>query len=205
MINKLINLANYLDESGFKKEADRVDAIIKKSSCEGQERAWRSKWDEWHLTNQEAKARLCGEDETNFKTSICVSLIKKNNKLHNEVEALESEYKACYESNPPANSSCAREIANYNIIQKQHDDLVTRHDECLADNKEKSAYFTACKPIQIKIDKINPRLCNALLKARGACGCAPKNGWQKCKGRSDGGRFELPGTWKECREQSEGG
>jgi len=28
MINKLINLANYLDESGFKKEADRVDVII---------------------------------------------------------------------------------------------------------------------------------------------------------------------------------
>tara|TARA_R110002020_G_scaffold50716_2_gene143063 strand:+ start:10363 stop:11961 length:1599 start_codon:yes stop_codon:yes gene_type:complete len=30
MINKLINLANSLDESGFKKEADRVDALIKK-------------------------------------------------------------------------------------------------------------------------------------------------------------------------------
>jgi hypothetical protein len=29
MINKLINLANYLDESSFKKEADQVDGIIK--------------------------------------------------------------------------------------------------------------------------------------------------------------------------------
>ena len=32
MINKLINLANYLDESGFKKEADRVDLLIKRAS-----------------------------------------------------------------------------------------------------------------------------------------------------------------------------
>jgi len=32
MINELINLANYLDESGFKKEADQIDAIIKKHS-----------------------------------------------------------------------------------------------------------------------------------------------------------------------------
>jgi hypothetical protein len=31
MIDKLINLANYLDESGFKKEADRVDLLIRKS------------------------------------------------------------------------------------------------------------------------------------------------------------------------------
>ena len=30
MLNELINLANYLDESGFKKEADRVDVIIKR-------------------------------------------------------------------------------------------------------------------------------------------------------------------------------
>jgi len=30
VINKLINLANYLDESGFKKEADRVDLLIKR-------------------------------------------------------------------------------------------------------------------------------------------------------------------------------
>tara|TARA_R110002020_G_scaffold50716_2_gene143064 strand:+ start:11964 stop:12521 length:558 start_codon:yes stop_codon:yes gene_type:complete len=29
MINRLIALANYLDESGFKKEADRVNALIK--------------------------------------------------------------------------------------------------------------------------------------------------------------------------------
>ena len=29
MINKLINLANYLDESGLNKEADQIDAIIK--------------------------------------------------------------------------------------------------------------------------------------------------------------------------------
>ena len=32
MINKLINLANYLDESGFKKEADRADALIKRAT-----------------------------------------------------------------------------------------------------------------------------------------------------------------------------
>ena len=30
MINKLINLANYLDESGLKKEADQIDTLIKK-------------------------------------------------------------------------------------------------------------------------------------------------------------------------------
>ena len=32
MINKLINLANYLDKSGFKKEADLVDSLVKSSA-----------------------------------------------------------------------------------------------------------------------------------------------------------------------------
>ena len=36
MINKLINLANILDESGLKKEADRVDALIKRSVYSGE-------------------------------------------------------------------------------------------------------------------------------------------------------------------------
>lgn len=34
MINKLINLANILDESGLKKEADRILSIIKESAAE---------------------------------------------------------------------------------------------------------------------------------------------------------------------------
>jgi len=205
MINNLINLANALDESGLKKEADRVDVIIKKSSCEEKDRAWRSKWDEWHAAHEGAKARLCEKGGANFETKMCIKRIKEVNKLHDEVEKLKGEYEACQESSPLANSSCAREIANYNAIQKQHDDLITRHEKCLADNKGKSAYFTACKPIQKEIDEVNPRLCNALLKARAACGCVPKNGGQRCHGRSDGGRFELPGAWKECREQNEGG
>ena len=37
MINKLINLANTLDESGFKKEADRILSIIKESAGHDEE------------------------------------------------------------------------------------------------------------------------------------------------------------------------
>jgi len=48
VINNLINLANYLDESGFKREADGVDALIKSATPELIDNivdAWNDWWD----------------------------------------------------------------------------------------------------------------------------------------------------------------
>jgi hypothetical protein len=215
MINNLINLANALDESGFKKEADRVDALIRKNGANCG--SIKSRHD-----------RLFGAFKDKLQEAVGEGCIKNRNiheyvpgekysdkavgckKLIDEVEQAYVDYSdsvksytsKCGPTSPSTSgSNCESQIAAYNEAYKAHNALVDKYEKECYDKDDDNDYWTnenlnKCKSLQKDICEADHRAREALMGAREACGCN-RDGAITCRWFRDGGRFRLPGVSKK--------
>jgi hypothetical protein len=214
VIDKLINLANYLDKSGLKREADRVDRlIVNATSCndviENRDKAFR----DYKSKLQDAQGRGCikgafddtGGYEVVTNEGLCGDAIKDLKAASVAWKAADDTYasKCGPNSAGPGGSRCRGQVGAWNRAVEELNGLMDAHEEqCLGKDNDywTNDNITKCRELQTSIDEKNKAACAILIGAREACGCSPRDGGRKCNGRIEGHKYYLPGVWNECRE-----
>ena len=214
MINKLINLANYLDQSGLEKEADRVDRlVVNAASCEDIVENRVKAFRDYKSKLQDAQDRGCIkgaiDDTEGYEVvtteGLCGPAIEELKAAHAKWGAADKIYASeCGPSGPGTNGSRCRSQGG--VLERAVEELNGLVDanekQCLGkdDNYWTNDNLAKCRDLQRSIDEKDKAACAILIEARKACGCDDPGGGRRCKGRANWGIFELPGVWKECRE-----
>ena len=172
MINDLISLANELDRLALHSQADDIDFIIKKissSQCDSIYQKYEESFRKADALKREIGVRLC--EESNNDTSRCKGLVRDYKAEKERFEKLKAQWEQCSSEASAKPGKCIDAYNRYNAVQKRHNDISNKHDQCMQEHAGKSSFYSACRETQAEHDRSWKDLCEALSHARSRCGC----------------------------------